>query len=301
VEWGVSMGENERNSINVTPEEYRKFFASYWFLHSALYNLAQGRNNQKKRRFTWAITNYYYSLVFVGRLYSFLVLNKYYRGHPDLAEFYKSNSPINKKVVSFNRREFIEERDTLNKEALVSKLSEFGITEHYLTSLGKELEALKDFRNSNTYEAFIIYGQELHSVITTFLFTATDTVRSKTEKFVKDACMVFYNYWYKKNREVFPKLIHHQWLIDTTLKSLKKQTLDSEYIETLINRGFYFENLYLLRQFRESYRRIYELQKNKTIPQCLQREFEKYCSIEGFKGKQNLIDKIHGQFLKLIK
>lgn len=289
------MRENERS---VAPEDYRKFFASYWFLHSALYNLAQGRDNQKRRRFTWAITNYYYSLVFVGRLYSFLRLDKYYLGHFDLAKFYSSDPP-KRKIVSFNGREFTKEMGTLDKGALVGELSEFGITD--LTSFGKELKALKDFRNSNTYEAFIVYGQELHSVITTFLFTATDTVRSKTEKFVKDACMVFYNYWYKKNSEVFPKLIHHQWLVDTTLKSLKQQRLDSEYIEALVNMGFYFENQYLLRQFGDNYSRVYKLQKNKTIPQDLRHEFEEYCSIEGFEGKQNLIDKVYREFLEVIK
>lgn len=301
MEWGVNMGENERNSINVAPEEYRKFFASYWFLHSALYNLAQGRDNQKKRRFTWAITNYYYSLVFVGRLYSFLVLNKYYRGHSDLAKLYTRDPEFRGgKYYEFNRTEFIEGRGILNVENIIETLSEFNITENYLRKFGKKLMALKNFRNSNTYEPFIIYGQEEHSILTDFLFTATDTVRADAEQFVKDGCMVFYNYWYKRN-SLFVKLTNHRWLLKTTFKSLRKQRLDVEYIRAIINRGFYYENTYLLRQFNEEYTQIHSLQQETIVPRRIYREFESYCSIDRFKGKQNLIEEVHEEFRILLE
>jgi hypothetical protein len=251
------MGNSEVNE-----RDLRKFFASYWLLHSAIYNFAQGFNNQEKRRFTWAITNYYYSLVFVGRLLMFLAADLYYIGHSDVANFFigyvVKRGGDGAPALKFNEAGEFEKVDiygnprnnvstTNNIISYVEITSNLSIDIGKIENFGKILRQLKNFRNKNTYEAFVIYAQEYHTILTEFIFSATDKVREVAECHLKEACKVFFYFWRRKS-EQFVSLLNHEWVIPTTLQILRKHDLPAEYVKAIINRGFYFENEEIYRE-----------------------------------------------------
>jgi len=301
-------------NLDVNERDLRKFFASYWLLHSAVYNFAQGFNNQRKRRFTWAITNYYYSLVFVGRLFMFLAADLYYIGHSDVANFFigdvvkrgGGNRERGAPALKFNESGRFERIDIygnpgnnvstdniISYENIASKLS---IDTEKIENFGRVLKQLKNFRNKNTYEGFVIYAQEYHTVLTEFIFSATDKVREVAECHLKEACKVFFNFWRRKS-EQFVSLLNHEWVIPTTLQILRKHDLPAEYVKAIINRGFYFENKEI---YRENLIRVRLIMERKPGVE-LNRRFKEICSITGFRAKQAIIDDVFSDFKELIE
>jgi len=301
-------------NLEMNEKALKKFFASYWLLHSAIYNFAQGFNNQRKRRFTWAITNYYYSLVFVGRLLMFLAAGLYYIGHSNVANFFLGNvvrrggdRERGAPALKFNEAGEFENVDvygnpgnnistrnnTISYEDIASNLS---INPGKIKNFGEILKQLKNFRNQNTYEAFIIYSQEYHTMLTKFTFSATDKVREVAEYHLKAACKVFLNFW-KRKSEQFVSLLNHEWVIPTTLQMLRKHDLPAEYIEAIINRGFYFENEEIYGKNLIQVRSIIE-RKPETK---LERRFKETCRINNFRAKQAVIDVVFSEFKRLIE
>ena len=314
----IKMNEISNNDL-------RKFFASYWLLHSALYDFAQGLNNQRNRRFTWAITNYYYSMVFIGRLFMFLHKNLYFEGHADLANFFRGNRVPSRGNTGAKAIKLKEDGDfqkirvlgNPGEESSINNINEFvnishvaeciGWYEEKIKKFGDILHNLKNFRNENTYEAFIIYAQENHSVLTDFIMTATDSVRDIVESYLKEACKLFFNYWRNKSAEII-KLLGHVWLLPTTLNILKKHNLPYQEIENIINRGFFFENPEVYSPIRD----IIDIKKiieevtwdnwsaNNTIPKDLKERFESVCNIEEFGGKKKIANEAFRIFKNLI-
>jgi len=292
--------------VEISDNDLRKFFASYWLLHSAIYNFAQGLSNQRNRRFTWSITNYYYSLVFVGRLFMFLATDLYYTGHSNIAKFFIGES-VTGKVLKLEENGKFEEkhicgnsnrRNTTNTNNSIS-YSEVADKLNFeeIEKFGRILKQLKDFRNKNTYESFVIYAQEKHSVLADFMFSAADKVREVTEHYLKDACKIFFNFWRGKSLE-FVKLLKHEWLIPTILNKLKTHNLPTSDVEALINRGFYFENEELCQQYGlVEIRRIKEMRPDKRLSKI----FESKCDIETFCAKKVVIDDVFSNFKELLK
>ncbi|RKY75767.1 hypothetical protein DRQ00_09900 [candidate division KSB1 bacterium] len=304
-------------NLEVNERDLRKFFASYWLLHSAIYNFAQGFNNQRKRRFTWAITNYYYSLVFVGRLFMFLAADLYYTGHSDIANFFIGNEVKRRRgdrkrgapALKFNKSGEFESIDVYGNpgddvsntstDDIISYrdiTSNLSIDIEKIEKFGKVLNQLKNFRNKNTYEAFVIYAQECHTILTEFIFSATDKVREVAERHLKEACKVFFNFWRRKS-EQFVSLLNHKWIIPMTLQILRKHYLPAEYIKAIINRGFYFENEEI---YRKNLIRVRSIMERKPGTD-LNRRFEEICSITSFRAKQAIIDDVFSDFKELIE
>ena len=302
----------------ISNHDLRKFFASYWLLHSALYDFAQGVNNQRNRRFTWAITNYYYS--YIGRLFMFLARDLYFMSHSALANFFKGERVPNSgnngaKAIKLDSAGDFQEvnvfgnRDQENSISISHVAKCMGWDEEKIKKFGNILYNLKNFRNRNTYEAFIIYAQENHSVLTDFIMTATDSVRDIVECYLKETCKVFFNYWRNKSTEII-KLLGHVWLLPTTLNILKKHNLPCQEIENIINRGFFFENPEVYSSIRNI--NIIDIKKiieevrgdnwsaNNNIQNDLKERFERACNIGEFGGKKKTANEAFQIFKNLI-
>ena len=306
--------------MNIDCKSLRKFFVSYWLLHSALYNFAQGLENQRNRRFTWAITNYYYCMVYIGRLFMFLTKDLYFTGHSDLAGFFKGNNVTPKqnkkknKIEPHNNATKFEDHDfkripvfgNPNEEIndftviTINEISEcIGWDEEKIKKFGEILENLKKFREENTYEAFIIYAQENHIVLTDFIMSATDGVRNIVEGYLKEACKVFFNYWRNKSEDII-KLLGHEWLILRTLETLKMHNLPYNDIEVIIKRGFFFENSEIYSSNNlEQINRI--IKDTLSTSLSLRKKFENVCKFSNFDAKGKIANEALKTFKKLIE
>jgi hypothetical protein len=275
--------------MNIDGKTLRKFFASYWLLHSALYNFAQGLENQRNRRFTWAITNYYYCMVYIGRLFMFLTKDLYFLYHKNLIWFFKSENNIGrvwKLEEDGDFRKFnISRNQNIGDNINIKDISKcIGWDEEKIKKFGEILGNLKKFREENTYEAFIIYAQENHIVLTDFIMSATDGVRNIVEGYLKEACKVFFNYWRNESEEII-KLLGHEWLIPRTLKTLKRQNLPYNEIKVII------EN---------TIPKISQLHENEDNQELI-REFEEVCNFSNFGAKKNIANEALKTFKKLIE
>jgi len=292
-------------NLEVEGKELKKFFASYWLLHSALYDFAHGLENQDKRRFTWAITNYYYSLMFIGRLLMFLPTDLYYTAHKDLGEFFKGEEVESRQALEFENGEFRRIRVDDNRENNQSDREEVRLEEvasgikveiEKIKKFGEILEQMRIFRNKNTYEAFVIYAQENHTILTEFIFSATDRIRVVTENYLKEMCKVFFNFWTGRSRQ-FVGLLNHEWVVPNTLQILEKHRLPVEHVTAIINKGFYFENEEV---YKEELPRIRSMMEQKPDAE-LRRNFERVCKISEFGAKKRIIEKVFQNFKELIE
>jgi len=252
--------------------ELRKFFVSYWLFHSVLYNFAQALNNRKKRRFVWAITNYYYSTMYIARLFLFLSTSKYFKRHIDLSFFYVNRQPNGKILKLNNIGEIEEERGTLDIKKVKEKLN---LNEKYLIKFGNFLENFRKLRNTNTYEPFIIYAQENHT-ITNFLQKNVEKIENICKRYVKDSCNIFLKFW-KNQNEIFISLLRHDWLLPNTNKTIEKHGLNNKEIQLIINELNLSLNLIKL---------------NKEKYEKLRKDFENICKISNFNAKKDLISKV---------
>ena len=155
------MGEYG-NIEDISNEEKQKIYTHFCQLITILHDYALGKKLDSENSSSWAITANYYSLMHCGRFICNLGIEKYPGTHKQLHELLAGE---------------LSGRSFSSQQVFTSIAQYVPNSENKIKTLGDKLKLIKEIREDNSYELFIIAHQHNH----VFLKNIFDNCYSKVE------------------------------------------------------------------------------------------------------------------------
>lgn len=155
-----------------TDNETQEIYRIYCKLATIIHDYAVGQQLYKNSCYSWAITANYYSLMHCGRFICQLGIKEYPKGHRELNEFL-SGKPRGFQNNSFNT--------LLNNLRRINNNQEI---ENKIKVLGQKLKKIKELRENNSYDFFIISHQLNHSILKTEFPKAYEEIKRLNDEYL---------------------------------------------------------------------------------------------------------------------
>lgn len=137
----------DENIDDIGDEEKQKIYAHFCQLITILHDYAIGKKLFSEKSYSWAITANYYSLMHCGRFICTLGIGQYPTMHAQLHKLLSGESSWN----SFTSQQVYSSVDSYVSNS-----------ECKIETLGNKLKVIKEIREHNSYELFIIAHQHDH-------------------------------------------------------------------------------------------------------------------------------------------
>ena len=149
------MGEYG-NIEDISDEEKQKIYTHFCQLITILHDYALGKKLYSENSSSWAITANYYSLMHCGRFICNLGIEDHPTSHANLHKLLSGNS------VAEGSRKRNTDKSFEYQNLLNSINSYIPNSDSKIEILGEKLELIKQIREYNSYELFIIAHQHNH-------------------------------------------------------------------------------------------------------------------------------------------
>ncbi|MCX9089832.1 MAG: hypothetical protein OIN90_19985 [Candidatus Methanoperedens sp.] len=224
----ITNGENQNAYVmrRPTDDETQEIYKIYCQLATIIHDYAVGCQLYKNSCYSWAITVNYYSLMHCGRFICLIGIKKFPKSHKRLNEFLSGQQKFEN--ISLNGLFNILKKFT-NDTKLEIKIK----------TLGNKLKKIKELREDNSYEFFIISHQINHSVLKTEFPKVYNEIRKLNEeslKFVLELLVAYINSLdYKDYFIGFLKDTdkNYPWAFSDLIHNLSIQNIDTSLIKDI--------------------------------------------------------------------
>lgn len=175
------MGEYG-NIEDISDEEKQKIYTHFCQLITILHNYALGKKLYSENSYSWAITANYYSLMHCGRFICNLGIEDHPTSHANLHKLLSGNS-VTEGNRNRNTYKSFEYQNLLN-----SINSYIPNSDSKIEILGEKLELIKQIREYNSYELFIIAHQHNHAFLKSIFSDCYSKVESINLDYI-DFCL----------------------------------------------------------------------------------------------------------------
>lgn len=235
-----------------TDREIQNFYTLFCIVFSSLYNYALAKRLLKDRIYSWAITAYYYSLMHCARAICYMSLKCFPKQHSRIYAYMQGKTIRGAKWWKIDEPKGITENHDFKELIKNLPQSDCLNIEQEIKQLGDYLEKLKELREFNSYEMFIIAHQIGHGILTPTLGEAGEKIDQIVKYYLSFLLQLLFYYTQDKG-EYFKAFLldntqHYRWAFLHLRETLESQRFQGDII-SMVER---LVNEYLLRTLHTS-------------------------------------------------
>ncbi len=230
---GASGGDQNEHTEIPTNEEIQRMYKLYCSYAVIVFDLATSKQLYENRSYSWAITSGYYSLMHMGRFICLLGIGEYPTHHSNLYKFLNGNNGNRIRDFDHTFDELIGQLKMYSEdESLEEEIKKFGLY------LGK----VKEIRENNSYDFFIIYHQINHSILSAQFERVFKIISDLMNHYFKIVSELFFDYIeHDKNKAYFVAFLRdsnpvYEWTFKALNESMKAQLIKDNISKDIFDR-----------------------------------------------------------------